>query len=172
MGLILCMGLALPFVAEAAAAVPSRYRIVGAEQDIPYTVLYAVALTESGRTASLGDPLRPWPWTLNVAGKGYYFDSRNEAWHALTAHLEAGRRSIDIGLMQVNWQYHRQRLGSPWRALDPWHNLRTGAAILKDCYTRLGNWWLGLGCYHAPHHPQRAKRYRKRVLSHWQRILP
>jgi hypothetical protein len=36
--------------------------------------------------------------------------------------------------MQVNWRYHQDKLGSPWQALDPYHNLRVGAEILQDCY--------------------------------------
>ena len=105
-------------------------------------VLYAVALTESGRSG-IG---RPWPWTLNVGGRGYFFDSRQAAWKALMKWLRAGRRSIDIGLMQVNWRYHKDRLGTPWQALDSYHNLRVGAAILRECFHARRDWWASVGC--------------------------
>jgi hypothetical protein len=95
-----------------------------------------VALAESGKQVLSADVFRPWPWTLNVAGQGYYFDSKQDAWQALKDWLQAGRRSIDIGLMQVNWRYHQDKLGSPWLALDPYHNLRAGAEILQDCYKK------------------------------------
>jgi len=75
------------------------YRTIAAECGIPYTVLYAVALTESGKQVRPTDVYRPWPWTLNIGGRGYFFDSRLAAWQALTASLQAGQRSIDIGLM-------------------------------------------------------------------------
>ena len=151
--------------------VPAGYRFVAAEHGIPYSVLYAVALTESGKQAGVQEATRPWPWTLNIAGRGYYFESRLEAWQELTAKLRKGQRSIDIGLMQVNWRYHQQRLGTPWQALDPYHNLRVGASILQDCFKTRLDWWASVGCYHAPANAVRADRYRRRVVSRWQQIV-
>jgi len=105
-----------------------------------------------------------------VAGDGYYYASRIEAWQALRNWLGRGERSIDIGLMQVNWRYHHGRLGDPWQALDPYHNLRVGAGILQDCYAAEHDWWASVGCYHAPANPERASRYRRRVESQWRQI--
>jgi hypothetical protein len=105
-----------------------------------------------------------------VAGDGYYYPTRLEAWQALNDWLEKGKRSIDIGLMQVNWRYHQERLGTPWQALDPYHNLRVGATILQDCYATEHDWWASVGCYHAPRNQERATRYRRRVESRWRKI--
>ena len=169
--LIVMMSLMVLRAGWSDTAVPVGYRSVAAERGIPTTVLYAIALTESGkRVASVG-AYRPWPWTLYVAGRGYFFDSRLAAWQALMTWLEKGERSIDIGLMQVNWRYHQERLGTPWQALDPYHNLRVGAGILQACYTTRQDWWASVGCYHAPTHPQRADQYRRRVISRWQWII-
>ena len=97
--LVVLVGLALPGVGWSNVSVPEGYRTIAMEQGIPHTVLYAVALTESATQIDKGDLYRPWPWTLNVAGRGYFFDSRLEAWRALTGWLREGQRSIDIGLM-------------------------------------------------------------------------
>lgn len=167
--LITIATLVFPSAGWSNEAVPFGYRAVAAERGIPHTVFYAMALTESGKQVELVDDYRPWPWTLNVAGRGYFYDSRVAAWQALTALLERGKRSIDIGLMQVNWRYHHQRLGTAWRALDPYHNLRVGARILQDCYMNERDWWASVGCYHAPADPQRARQYRRRVAARWQR---
>jgi hypothetical protein len=156
--------------AWSADAVPSGYRLVASERAIPHAIFYAVALAESGRTLTTDGVRRPWPWTLNVAGDGYYYATRIEAWQALRKWLDQGKRSIDIGLMQVNWRYHQARLGDPWQALDPYHNLRVGAGILQDCYATRRDWWVSVGCYHAPANPERATRYRRRVESQWRRI--
>ncbi len=169
--LIVLAGLIFPSAGWSDEPVPAGYRAIAAEQDIPQSVLYAVALTESGRQVASASLYRPWPWTLNVAGRGYFFDSRMAAWQALTDWLQAGKRSIDIGLMQVNWRYHQERLGTPWQALDPYHNLRVGAGILQDCFTARQDWWASVGCYHAPANPQKAGQYRRRVLSRWQRLV-
>ncbi len=152
------------------ASVPVGYQQVADAYDLPPEVLYAVALTESARQVDSSGNVRPWPWTLNVQGRGHFFDSRQEAEAALQQHFDQGRRSIDIGLMQVNWRYHRQRLGSPQLALDPYHNLRVAAEILRDCHQSRNDWWAAVGCYHAPNSPQRAARYRARVRAHWQRV--
>lgn len=163
--------LTFPSMGRANESVPAGYRMIAAEHGIPQSVLFAVALTESGKQTGQTGTLRPWPWTLNVAGRGYFFDSRQAAWQALMTYLEEGKRSIDIGLMQVNWRYHRDRLGTPWQALDPYHNIRVGAGILQDCYATRQDWWGSVGCYHSPKDSHRADRYRHRVVSHWQRIV-
>jgi len=152
------------------ASVPVGYQQVADAYDLPPEVLYAVALTESARQVDSTGNVRPWPWTLNVRGRGHFFASRREAEAALQDLLDQGRRSIDIGIMQVNWRYHRQRLGSPRLALDPYHNLRVAAEILHDCHQRRQDWWAAVGCYHAPNSPQRAARYRARVRAHWRRV--
>ena len=167
---ILIVNLIFPNAGWSEASVPAGYRAIAAERDIPHTLLYAVALTESGKQIASTGAYRPWPWTLNIAGRGYFFASRREAWEALTGWLHAGQRSIDIGLMQVNWRYHQARLGMPWQALDPYHNLRVGAAILQDCYKTRQDWWSSVSCYHAPANAKRADRYRRRVVSHWRRL--
>jgi len=169
-GLVALITGSLPGLVSSAESVPSGYRIVASESAIPDAIFYAVALAESGRVLKTDGVLRPWPWTLNVAGDGYYYPTRIEAWQALTGWLKDGKRSVDIGLMQVNWRYHQERLGTPWQALDPYHNLRVGAEILQECYTTRQDWWASVGCYHAPSNPERADQYRQRVLSRWQRI--
>ena len=169
-GLVALITGSLPGLVWSAESVPSGYRIVASESAIPDAIFYAVALAESGRVLKTDGVLRPWPWTLNVAGDGYYYPTRIEAWQALTGWLKDGKRSVDIGLMQVNWRYHQERLGTPWQALDPYHNLRVGAEILQECYTTRQDWWASVGCYHAPSNPERADQYRQRVLSRWQRI--
>jgi hypothetical protein len=161
-----------PSAGWSAEAVPSGYRLIAAERVMPATLLYAVALTESGRAVNNTEGVRrPWPWTLNVAGSGYVYATRLEAWQALRDWLAQGQQSIDIGLMQVNWRYHQARLGEPWQALEPYHNLRVGAGILQACYATAHDWWASVGCYHAPSHPARAARYRRRVESQWRQIM-
>ena len=169
-GLSVCLLFLVSQTVGAVETVPSGYQVVAAERAIPEAIFYAVALTESGRDVEAQGIRRPWPWTLNVAGKGYYFETRLEAWQALSDWLAKGKRSIDIGLMQVNWRYHRERLGDPWQALDPYHNMRVGAEILQDCYASRQAWWDSVGCYHAPANPERASRYRRRVETQWRRI--
>ncbi len=168
--LLAVFGVIWPTVLWCAPTVPNGYRVIAAEYGIPYTVLYAVALAESGvGTIDKGTHL-PWPWTLNVSGRGHFYTSREAAWNALNTYIARGERSIDIGLMQVNWRYHEDKLRDTWRALDPYFNLRVGAGILRQCFEQRDEWCEGVGCYHAPSNPVRARRYRSRVVGHWQRL--
>ena len=150
-----------------AQSVPTGYQQVASEYDLPPALLYAVALTESGQSSLSEGRYRPWPWALNISGEGHYFSTRQEAWQALQAALVSGNSSVDIGLMQINWRYHRPALGSAWQALDPYHNLRVAAAILHDCYVVHTNWMQSAGCYHAPNDSARALAYGGRVKQRW-----
>jgi hypothetical protein len=109
--------------AAAHAEVPEGYRQAAAEYGLPPKVVFAIALTESGTRLQSGR-LGPWPWMLNIAGKPRFYATRREAFRTLEKHLKQGVTNIDVGLMQVNWRYHRALLRNPWVALDPAFNLR------------------------------------------------
>lgn len=160
--------LGLIFMCEAANAtgdIPPAYRRIADEYGIPPGVLYAVALTESGLLMPESRDHRPWPWTLNVAGKAYRYGSRDTAYAGLMQHL-ARTEMVDVGLMQVNWRYHGDKLRTHWLALDPWFNLRIGASILREMYDQCGDWIVAAGRYHAPANPERAGKYANQVRRH------
>ena len=162
-------------LSEAGAAgssdIPPAYRQVALANHIPAEIFYALALAESGRRLGDSRVSRPWPWTLNIHGKGIFFGDRRTAWRAAMAAIAKQKTSVDIGLMQVNWRYHHIRLKDPWHALDPHRNLQVAAEILRNCHERLSDWWASVGCYHSPSNAERAKRYRERVRAHWQSLV-
>ena len=147
---------------------PWGYSNVALQHGVPEKILYAVALQESGLTLKSGK-FRPWPWTLNVEGNPERYASRVEAWNAIERHLKNGKTLIDIGVMQVNWHHHKERLGAPWVALEPYHNLAVGAGILRQAFEKSNDWTLAIGRYHSPSNTlkrkARAARYRKKVLA-------
>jgi soluble lytic murein transglycosylase-like protein len=155
--------------AALAQPVPWGYAQVARSYGVPADVLYAVALTESGDQLT-GGRFRPWPWTLNVQGRPERFRTRRDAYRALVRYLRQGITSIDVGLMQVNWHWHHRRLGTPWEALDPYHNMRVGSSILREEYGRSRDWRLAVGRYHSPANPRHAERYRVRVDRQLARI--
>ena len=129
-------------------AVPALYARTGEFCGVPARLLYAVALVESDRPGD-GGIREPWPWTLNVAGEGRYFESRQAAYEAL---IEAIKRGdvVDIGEMQLNWGYKYAYLVSPWLATDRVFNITTACRILRNHYRgrASGNWFLAAGLYH------------------------
>jgi soluble lytic murein transglycosylase-like protein len=162
--LILLTGLSIQ---AHALAVPAAYHQVAEEYAVPAGILFAIALTESGRKAADGQTL-PYPWAMNVNGKAFYFANRAEAARHLTQLLDEGKQP-DIGLMQVNWRYHRRKLGDVNQAFDPWLNLRAGATVLREAYRATGDWWQAVGRYHSGT-PALAKAYRARVLRWYARL--
>jgi len=153
--------LSIPVAGFAGNVVPPAYRQTGVEYGIPPAILYSIALTESGK--QFRGVRLPWPWTVNHNGRGLYFPSRRAAYDYLSQVLIEGERNFDVGLMQVNWRWNAGVFGSLWEALDPYENLRGGAAILRSHYKRLGSFEDAVGAYHSPGNATRASAYRERV---------
>lgn len=83
---------------SAGCPVPEGYRRVAEEYGVPAEALYSVSLAESSRRLPQGE--RPWPWTLNVAGKGYRYATREEAYQALLGFMRHHPlRRIDVGIL-------------------------------------------------------------------------
>ncbi|MCM2329699.1 MAG: transglycosylase SLT domain-containing protein [Pseudomonas sagittaria] len=138
---------------------PPAYQLAAETAGVPAAVLYAVALQESAMR--IRGQLRPWPWTLNVAGKPWRFRQRATACQALQRALASTDvRRIDIGLGQINWGYHGQRFASPCAALEPYRNLAVAAQLLREQYQISGDWTLAAGRYHRPAGGAPAARYR------------
>ncbi len=164
--------LLLPLVNAANAKVPSYYKEVARSYDVPVEVFYAIALNESGLRR--GGGYYPWPWTLNIEGKGARYDSYHDARRALYEALDAGKR-VDIGIMQINGYWHRHRVDELHYLLLPHISLIEGAKILLEQRERSEDWWEAVGRYHAPlndeNSKRRAERYRQRVKRIYQTIV-
>jgi hypothetical protein len=140
------------------------------EKGIPIHLLAAIASAESGRwSKSLEMPL-PWPWTINVEGKGYYFDTKAEAIAQTEAYLKQGKRSIDVGCMQVNLKHHAGAFRNLNEAFEPQKNVTYAAEFLRNNYEDLGDWVKATGAYHS-RTPHLGSRYLKRIETTWNRIV-
>lgn len=149
---------------------PPAYQIAAHRAGIPSTVLYAVALQESGLQRD--GRLVPWPWTLNVAGAPHRFSSRAKACAGLQKALrEVPPTRVDAGLGQVNLGYQKHRYPQPCDLLDPYRNLAIAAEILREQHTDGEDWLLAIGRYHRPAGGVAAARYRSSVHKHLQRVL-
>ena len=161
--------LALLGSAQARELPPAAYQQIARQAGIPAEILYAIALQESA--LPLRGQLRPWPWTLNVAGRPKRFANHHTACHALHQALATTSPTrIDIGLAQINWGYHHQRFASPCTALHPIRNLRVAAQVLREQHRHTGDWLLAAGRYHRPAGGTPAARYRDGVARHLARL--
>lgn len=102
----------------AAQSVPEGYYRIAQMENVPAEALYSLALTESSRKLAHG--VRPWPWTINVAGKGYRYSSRNEAYQALLGFMRRyPLKRIDVGIVQVNLGWNGHHFTSTGKHLIP-----------------------------------------------------
>lgn len=157
--------------------VPLVYKHVGIREAVPYKLLYAVALVESGYRAPSNAEYRPWPWTLNFAGRAERFRTKAAALAALLASLEReARPNVDIGLAQINYRFNGELLPSIGQSLDPMTNLVVATRVLKRELGRCArpDWWCAIGRYHSPGpsaaQRARAERYTERVRALWSQL--
>ena len=76
--------------AQAATEHAPLFEAAAQEVDVPPELTQAIARVESGGT----------PYALNIEGRGYFFDSKEEAL-AAASEAQAAGQSFDSGIMQV-----------------------------------------------------------------------
>ena len=126
----------------------------------------AISLVESGRGIGPDQTRVAWPWTINAAGEGQYFDSKEDALAATRQLIEDGLRSIDVGCMQINLRYHPDAFATLEDAFDPARNVAYGASYLRQLHRLQGSWPKAVERYHSSEDGRRAE-YRDRVLETW-----
>lgn len=155
--------------AQAQEIPPPAYQLAAQRAGVPPTVLYAVALQESG--VRRNERTVPWPWSLNVAGRSRRFATRASACAGLLQAMRSTPHTrIDAGLGQINLGYHRHRVDAPCELLDPYRNLAVAAEILHEQHTPGEDWLLAIGRYHRPAGGEPAARYRRSVSAHLARL--
>lgn len=123
---------------------------VGLEKNIDPHLLYAVALAESAYSpVKNARGAAPYPWTLRLPNKPIYAPSKAHATEELFKVLKY-TSSVDVGLMQINWRWHKHRVKRPEDLLDPLTNVRIGADILLENIRRSpSDLVAALGRYHS-----------------------
>ncbi len=130
-----------------------------ARTGVPEGILRALTRTETGRR--MKGEFSPWPWSMNVAGKGHWFASRREAESYLQDISASGIRNFDVGCFQINYRWHGTGFASPSAMFDPLGNALYAARFLRRLYEEKGNWVDAAAAYHS-RTPKYATRYRTR----------
>jgi len=121
---------------------------VGAAINAPEQLLTAVSMNETGRRAPNGQ-IAPWPWTINVGGRGYEFATKEQAVFAAQQLINSGTRSFDVGCMQVNVFFHPRAFTSFEEAFDPLSNMMYAAEYLQQLRGQAGSWNRAVELYHS-----------------------
>ena len=130
---------------------------------VPLSVLKAISLTETGRKR--GKAFRPWPWTVNMEGKGHWFESREAAKAYVDKEYARGARSFDIGCFQINYKWHGEAFASIDEMFDPVPNALYAARLLGQLHSELGSWGKAAGAYHS-----RTKELAERYQARFERL--
>jgi hypothetical protein len=140
-------------------------RVQEQQHRIPLGLLTAIGLTESGRTVSHGHR-SVWPWTVNAAGDGHFFESKEDAVAFVAQQQAAGVDSIDVGCMQINLKHHPDAFASLEDAFDPATNVAYAADFLADLRTDIKSWMGAARRYHSAT-PELGQAYGEVVLANW-----
>lgn len=116
--------------------------------NLPKNMLRAIALVESGRTIAPNVKIA-WPWTINVDGQGYMYPSKNHAIQAVKEWLNKGKKSIDVGCMQINLKQHPKAFSNLDSAFDPYMNVSYAVKFLKRLYNDSQDWLKTIAHYHS-----------------------
>lgn len=175
LGAAALLGAALLAEAAAPARAPASDACLAAadraarRHAVPPGILRAIALAESGTRR--GGGTGPWPWTLNVAGQGMFFDTPDEALEVARQALARGVRSIDLGCFQINHRWHGAGFGSLEAMLDPDAGADYAARFLRGLFEESGNWLVASGHYHS-RTARHADRYRAQIETLLDRAGP
>lgn len=127
---------------------------------VPLGMLYAVGLTETGRRGSLQ------PYAMNIEGEPYFARNAADAIRRFEEAQRTGAKLIDLGCMQINHYYHRERFPSLASMLNPRDNVEYAAQFLKELKVREGSWTMAIARYHAgPNNNPAQKKYVCRVIA-------
>ncbi len=141
---------------------------------LPKYLLYAIAYQESGRYTD--GTFAPWPWALNINGRSYYPETKQEAIEVATNALKTGK-SFGGGYLQQEWRWQKHRYSDPADLFDPQKNISSGAQILSEWYETTGSWVESIARYHvgtvnsdaelvrALDYVERVRRYHEMLLS-------
>ncbi|WP_306115833.1 MULTISPECIES: transglycosylase SLT domain-containing protein [unclassified Roseovarius] len=133
------------------------------EFGVPVSVLWSITRTETGQYRD--GRLTPWPWTVNMEGKGHWFKSRRDAQAYALREFERGARSFDVGCFQINYKWHGASFRSIDQMFDPLENARYAAAFLLRLYRESGDWSIAAGAYHS-----RTQEFSQKYRARFDRI--
>ncbi|MCR0981861.1 transglycosylase SLT domain-containing protein [Roseomonas populi] len=133
---------------------------------LPAGLLSAIARTESGRPDPLTRRVAAWPWTINAAGVGAHFTSREEAVARVRELLARGILSVDVGCMQINLRHHPAAFATLEEAFEPRANVAYAIRFLTELRLRHGEWPAAIAGYHSAD-PVRGSGYLRRVNLAW-----
>ena len=137
---------------------------------IKENLLTTIASVESGRYISKIGKRQPWPWTIHAEGKGYYYQTKQEAITKVKQLQTEGITNIDVGCMQINLKYHGKAFKNLDEAFDPKKNVSYSASFLQKLNKKNKNWQKTAMQYHSKN-ITRGLNYKNRLETHYAKFV-
>jgi hypothetical protein len=156
----------------------SLFRFYETKYRIPKNILFAISLKETGKPHSIYKQNIVWPWSANIEGQSYIFKNKSEAVRFIKLAKKVGKKSIDIGCMQINSMHHPYAFSTVEQAFDPKANINYAAYFLATKYKELGDWNLAISNYHSATPSLGSKYYKdvsvilKNIMNHHEIFKP
>ena len=99
------------------------------KKDLPAGLLSSISNVEAGRIIG-NNPKRGWPWTVNHAGEGLFFENKFEAIKYVERYLKLGDVNMDVGCMQISLKWHSDNFATLEQAFDPVVNIKYHQKVL------------------------------------------
>jgi hypothetical protein len=133
---------------------------------LPAGLMLAIGRVESGRWDPARGRVVPWPWAVDAAGNGTWFDSKTAAIARAVALRDAGIRNVDVGCFQINLASHPFAFADLEQAFDPAANADYAGRFLGELYARFGSWDGAVAAYHSTQ-PALGIPYRQLVFANF-----
>ena len=140
-----------------------------ARHHLPPGLLLSMALVESGRRDPVTGLVAPWPWTIQVQGRGHFYETLADASREAKGFLQAGNGFVDVGCLQVDLFHHPDAFHTLDEAFTPATNIDYAARYLAGLAQTRGSWLEAVAAYNAGD-PSDGIGYLARVLYLWKGV--
>ena len=137
--------------------------------NLPKNLLYAISIVESGSKSDKHGVVLPWPWTLNISGSSYFYQSPEKALVLLRQAVNKNSQ-VDVGCAQINWHHHGHHFkNNPQHIFNPVYNVAYAAHFLTNNYLETKQWSKAVAYYHS-RSVERGAAYANKVMKIWNKI--
>lgn len=113
--------------------------------NVPKKLLLQIAKVESG----FGPHRAPWPWSIHIQGKSYYFKKQSAAALYIKHLLALGIENFDVGCCQINYYWHKDKIRTPLDLLNPTKNILIATQYLETLKAQYHTWHKAVAHYHS-----------------------
>jgi hypothetical protein len=134
-------------------------RMIEIEEGLPPLLLSAITFIESSDM----------PWVIGVKGASHRFNTKKGALAKIKELRAQRQKNFDIGCMQINHFFHKDKFQSDEDMLNPVRNIRFAAQLLKELKAETGSWEKAVSYYNS-RDLRYSKPYATKVYQHWGKI--